>query len=169
MAASLAISALSAGAAHDAGRRQANQQSDALRDAAYLQGNDLQRQQSQQGAAAAEQMNEHAREAAGDMARAQTIAGEYGGGNSVDRGMAVLGMRAGEGLATIASNAGMADEQTRFDALASTRRTASQLASTQRPSNFGTALQIGGAAVNARAQYLSMTKPTVKPTVTPKP
>jgi len=163
MGVSLAITALSAATAQDSGRRQANQQSDALKDAAYLQGNDLQRQQSQEASAAADQMNAHAQEAHADMARAQAIAGEYGGGNTADRGLAVLGNQQGAELATVASNAGKVDEQTRFDNLSSNRRLSSQLASIQRPSAFGTTLTIGGAAVNAYAMNKSLSKP--KPTV----
>ncbi|NCT81909.1 MAG: hypothetical protein GXC94_02085 [Comamonadaceae bacterium] len=154
------VSTATAAKAHDDGRRTANMQTDALKEAAYLQGNDLQRQQSQEASAAADQMNQHAREAAGEMARASVIAGEYGGGATADRGLAVLGVQSGERLATIASNAGRADEQTRFDAYAGTRRAAGQLASIQRPSALGTGLQIGAGLMNAYAAKTSMSKPS---------
>lgn len=159
MAMSLAISAVTAAKAHDDGRRNANTQSDALKEAAYLEGNDLQRQQSQEASAAADQMNEHAQAASADMAHAQTIAGEYGGGNTIERGLAVLGAQQSGDLATVAANAGKVGEQTRFDALASNRRAASRLASIQRPSAFGTALTIGAAAVNSYATAKSLEKP----------
>lgn len=63
-----------------------------------------------------------------------------------------MGIQQGEQRATIAGNAGRLDEQTRFDAVASSRRT-------QRPSMLCTGLTIGGAAARTYGDFKTGQRP----------
>lgn len=151
-----AMASTSAVMGHRAQTKSAEAQGEALNEAQYLEQNDLQRQQSQQTAAISDQMNQHAREALREMSTAQAIAGEYGGGNTADRGMAVMGVQQGERLSTIGTNGALAQQQTGFDSIASKRRSLSQLKAIQKPSVLGTALTIGSAAVSSAGMAKSM-------------
>ena len=149
----LAIATVGALAGHDAMRQSANAQADGIKRQAELQQNDLARQSEQQREAAAAQMNEHARAAAKDTALFDVLTGEYGGGNSADRARATMGLQQDENLATIQGNARAAAGENSFASLAVQSQAQARLASIQRPSKLGTALQIGGAAAGAWSQH----------------
>jgi len=87
------------------------------------------------------------------MATLDAIAGEYGGGASVDRSRAVMGIQSSEELATIASNAKGKLNESAAAGYARNARAASQLRSIQRPSLAATGLQIGAAALDAYGRY----------------
>lgn len=146
---SLGISAASAVAAHQQQSGQAKNQQAAIEREARLQQADLVRQRDQQFDAANAEMNEHARQAMQEMAMFDVVAGEYGGGNSVDRARTVGDVQNGEQLATISHNASIASGESSFRSLSVREQALSRIGAIQRPSNLGTALQIGSAAVNA--------------------
>lgn len=158
LAISLALTAASGAASYDQGRSNANKQTDALNKQADLQANDLARARDQQSEAAAQQMNESARKAFHDTSLFDAVAGEYGGGNTADRTRTIGEIQQGEQLATIAGNARTAQSETSFQQLATLSQANSRMASIQRPSLFGTALQIGGAAVSAYGNYKAQTR-----------
>lgn len=153
MATSLAVSAISAGASYDSGRKSANQQADAIKTANDLQALDTAREQSQLAQEGAEQMNDAQRRSVAYMATLDAIAGEYGGGAYVDRRRAVMGIQSSEELATIASNAKSKLNESAAAGYARNARAASQLKSIQRPSLAATGLQIGAAALDAYGRY----------------
>lgn len=153
MAASLALSAVSAGASYDSGRKTANQQADAIKTANDLQALDTAREQSQLAQQGAEQTNDAERRSQAYLATLDAIAGEYGGGASVDRGRAVAGIQASEEMATIASNAKGKLNESSASAFARNVRTSAQLRAIQRPSLAATGLQIGGAALDAYNRF----------------
>lgn len=140
----LAISAASAVASHAAQNSAAKSSARGLRQAEDQQQMDLIRQADEQQEAAGQQMNEHARSAMRDAALFDTVAGEYGGGNTVDRAASVGGVQQGEQLATIGRSAELASQNNRNASLATTQRTNASLASVRMPSSVGLALQIGG-------------------------
>lgn len=145
MMASLAISAASAGVQYDTGRKTANTQADAIKRNDELQALDSARQQSQIAAQGAEDMNQAARAAHADLASLDAIAGEYGGGNSVDRARSVIGVQAGESAATVSANARGSLNESAAAAYAGHSRNLSQIGAIQRPSLALAGLQIGGA------------------------
>ena len=98
-------------------------------------------------------MNAAARKALQDAALFDVVAGEYGGGNSIDRARTIGNLQANETLATIAANARNAQSETGFRRLATLDQTQAKLAAINRPSVLGTALKIGGAAAGAYAQW----------------
>ena len=153
MATSLAVSAIGAGVSYDSGRKSANQQADAIKTANDLQALDTAREQSQLAQEGAEQMNDAQRRSVAHMATLDAIAGEYGGGASVDRSGAVMGIQSSEELATIASNAKSKLNESAAAGYARNARAASQLKSIQRPSLAATGLQIGAAALDAYGRY----------------
>lgn len=129
------------------GAVQQQEQADAteasMQRAAALKENDRRRQQDEAFQAATQETNELARQAQADMALFDTIAGEYGGGNTVDRARTVQGIQTAERYATVASNARSGFSQLGFEGLMNVERTRTQLNGIQRPSLAGTALQIG--------------------------
>ncbi|WP_157039642.1 virion core protein, T7 gp14 family [Aquincola tertiaricarbonis] len=133
-----------------------------IKTAAEQQQMDLERQNEQQRQAAAGEMNEHAQRLMKDNALFDVVTGEYGGGNTAERSRAVASVQGGEQMATLSSNAQSALQENSFAASAASTRANAQLASIQRPSLFGTALQIGGGAVNAYTGYLKYKAPAVK-------
>lgn len=149
----LAITAVSAAAAHDQQRRSSNIAQDNLDRQQDLEQNDLARQQVQIHEAATAEANEHARRASADMALFDAVAGEYGGGNSVNSNRAAMGIQQGEGLATIQRNASLQSSEAGFASLASRVRYQGASASIERPSWLQTGLKIGGAAATAYGQY----------------
>lgn len=153
MATSLAMSAIGTGVAFQQQSKAADAQAEAIEQERKLQQNDLARQQDQQTAAAADEMNEQARQALADTALFDVITGEYGGGNTANRGMAVMGVQQGEQMATIGSNAKLAASETGFRSYAVNSRSASQAANISRPSAFGTLLTIGAQATSTYASH----------------
>lgn len=143
---SLGLSAATAVTSYAGMSASAEGQGEAVKRASQLQQMDLERQAGQQREAAAQQVNEQARAAQRDAALFDVIAGEYGGGNTADRTAAVARVQQGENLATMGRNAELASQENRFASLATTSAANARLASIQRPSLIGTALQIGGAA-----------------------
>jgi ATPase subunit of ABC transporter with duplicated ATPase domains len=148
----LAIAAASAAATYSSQSRAANAQERSIRQAGDLQQMDLTRQRDQQGEAAAQEANEHARSAARDAALFETVAGEYGGGNTADRASSVADIRTQERLATVGRNAELASQENSMATLASRHNTNARLASIQQPSKVGAALSIAGAAAGAYQQ-----------------
>jgi hypothetical protein len=162
MMASLAISAATAGASYDSGRKTANTQSDAIKRNDELQAMDSARQQSQISAQGAEDMNQAARAAQSDMASLDAISGEYGGGNSVNRSRSVLGIQSSESAATVSGNAKNSLNESAASAYANHSRNYSQLGAIQRPSLAMAGLQIGGAALDSYDRYKTRTNKPVK-------
>jgi hypothetical protein len=146
----LGITAVSAAAAYEGARKNASAQADAVNKSAISTQMDIQRQADQQTEAAMQQMNEHARAAARDSALFSTITGEYGGGNTADRGAAVQGIQQDERLASLARNSDMASQELATASMANKDNANARLASIQQPSALGTALQIGGAYAKYR-------------------
>lgn len=138
----------------------AESQEDALRKSAELKENDRRRQQDEAFRSAQQETNELARQAQSDMALFDTLAGEYGGGNTVTRARTVAGIQDAERTATIASNARSGFSQLGFEGLMNRERTRTQLASIQRPSLAGTALQIGSAYYGGQARSPAKAAPT---------
>lgn len=162
--ASAVLAAGSAVAQHEQARNQGNKMADAAKRENELIQADLDRQASQQDAAARAEMNEANRKALRDTALFDVVAGEYGGGASVDRARTIGNLQSSENLATISANARNAQGETGFRRLASLGSTQSRLAAINRPSILGTALQIGGAGLNAYGGYkASQTKVPAAP------
>lgn len=159
---SLGVSTAAAGLSYVQGTSNAKTAASNIKTAAQQQQMDLERQNEQQRQAAAGQMNEHAQRLMKDNALFDVVTGEYGGGNTADRSRAVSGVQAGEQLATIAGNAQSALQENSFASTAASTRANAQLSSIQRPSIFGTALQIGAGAVNAYGGYLKYKAPATK-------
>jgi hypothetical protein len=148
---SIGLTAASGVAGYQMQSKAAKQQEASIRADEALQQNDLARQRDQQHEAAAAQMNEQARAAQREMALFDVVSGEYGGGNTDTRGRAVASLQDSEQLATLADNAQTAFGENSFASMASSSRAQSRIAGIQRPSAFGTALQIGAAGLNAYA------------------
>lgn len=151
--AGLALSAATTAAAYVQADENADRQQEALDKAEALNQMDLSRQRDQQAQAGAQQMNEAARQASKDMALFDVYAGEFGGGNSVDRAGTVKSVQNGEALATINQNIKTGMSENAFASAASVQQTNSRLASIQRPSAIGTTLQIGAQGLNAYSSY----------------
>ena len=150
---SLALATASAGAQYENTRKTASQTADNANRAAESAQADLNRQQQQTDAATAQQMNEAARKAQKDSALFDVVAGEYGGGNSVDRARTIGNLQTNENLATMTSNARTGAAENGFSQLATIAQAKARLAAINQPSMLGTALQIGGAATSAYAGY----------------
>lgn len=155
----LGLAAVSGAAQYEGQRKSASQQADGLRKQQLLEQNDLIRQQQQIDAATRQQMSEASKAALRDMDLFGVVAGEYGGGRSVDRIAAIGDVNRGEQLATIAANRDNSQVENRFQSLATATATNSRLSSIQRPSLIETGLRIGGAAVNARQSQLAAQRP----------
>jgi hypothetical protein len=156
LVASAAISAVGAGVQYEGQRKQASQAADNTRKEAARAQMDLQRQHDQQQVAVTADMNEAARKALHDAALFDAVAGEYGEGRSTDRARTVGGIQTGEHLATIAANGQTAQSETGLRGHSIGSMANERLASIGGPSLFGTALQIGGAAVGAYTNHLAV-------------
>lgn len=159
MAVSLALTAVGAGVTYKTQSDTAKAQSEAIEKERQLQQNDLVRQQDQQARQAAGEMNEAQRQSVADAAMFQVITGEYGGGNTANRGMAVMGVQQGEQMATIGSNAATVAGETGFRSLATNQLAASRANSISRPSAVGSLLTIGAAATGTYAENQRLTQP----------
>lgn len=143
---------------HQAGVRAAEKQGEALVKADALRQSDLERQLNQQQAQGAEEMNAAHRAALSDNATLDALAGEYGGGATVDRARAVGGLQQGETLATISANSRNGLAETGYTSISSRQNTLSQLRAIQAPSQVGTALAIASNGVNAYGQVQNFNK-----------
>ena len=153
--ASAVLAAGSAVAQHEQARSQGNKMADAAKRENELIQADLTRQADQQDAAARAELNAANRKAIHDAALFDVVAGEYGDGNSVGRARTIGNVQANENLSTIAANARTAQSETGFRRLSTLDTAQAKLAAINRPSVLGTALQIGGAGLNAYAGYKS--------------
>lgn len=138
---------------HEAQVDMAEKQGQAIAEANALQQMDLARQRDQQLAQATDQTNEAHRQALADMATLDAIAGEFGGGNTANRGRAVLGVQQGETLATIGTNALNGLTETAFASRAAYRNASSQIRSIRAPSQLEGLLTIGSAALSSYNNY----------------
>jgi len=148
----LAITAVSAAVSYQQQGQAAKRQSENIQRTNDLQQMDLARQHQQQTEAEAEQMNQANRQATQSKALFDAVAGEYGGGNTVDRTESIANVQANENLATMKRNADNASNENSFAQLATTSQANAKLSTINTPSLLGTALQIGGATANAYAQ-----------------
>ncbi len=139
--------------AHEAQVEGAEAQSEALAKQEDLRQMDIERQASEQREIATQEMNAANRAAIADMATFDTIAGEYGGGNSTSRERAVMAVQRDETLATISSNGRRGMAEIGYAAQASRNNTLSQIGAIRGPSQVGTLLSIGGQAVGAYGNY----------------
>ena len=142
----LGVAALMAYDSHEQGVDNAERQGEALAKEHDLKQSDLRRQQQQQYDAQAAEQNAAARQAARDAALFDVVAGEYGGGNSVDRARAVSQINVDETIATIGRNGSTAREETLFRSIATQKSSLSQIGTLKGPSRLGTALKLGAAA-----------------------
>lgn len=149
----MAITAMSAGAAYENGRKTANGQADAIKRADELQAMDTVRQQSQIAAQGAEATHKSVQAAQASLASFDAIAGEYGSGNSVDRSRSTLGIQSSEATATVQGNAVAALNESAVSAYANRSRNLSQLGAISRPSVMLAGLQIGGAALEGYDRF----------------
>lgn len=157
--ATLAITAASAAAQYEQASDAADDQEQAnrnTREALQKQRDgermDSERMQQQAHEEAAGEANAHAMDALKDMAAFDAIAGENGGGVTSQRASAALGIRQGQDLATISSNAQKRQAEIGFGDFASTNRQAASMAaipSVRRPSLMQAGLTIAGAGVTA--------------------
>lgn len=147
LAALAVLQVAQAGASYEAQRQTASAQADSIRRASASAQTDLQRQQSQIDAQAAQQINAQARQAQKDMALFDVVTGEFGGGGSATRARTVAEVQRGENLSTIATNRDNAQMESHFASLATADRANSQLASIHQPSLFETGLDIASAAL----------------------
>lgn len=145
----LVIAAASAAHAHETTRRTANITKDGLKREEDLQQADLARQRDQQFAADAAETNAHAKQAAKESALFDVVAGEYGGGNSVDRARTIGSINTGEQLATLANNSQTGMRENSFRSFSLAEQATSRLNSIQMPSKVGTGLQIVSAGISA--------------------
>lgn len=139
--------------AHEGQVQAAESQSEALAKQEDLRQMDIERQASEQREIASQEMNAANRQAIADMATFDTIAGEYGGGNSTSRERAVMAVQRDETLATINSNGRRGMAEIGYAARASRNNALSQIGSIQGPSQVGTLLSIGSAAVGGYNNY----------------
>ncbi len=154
----LAVAVASAVVGYTENRQTAKRQDNAVRTNAEMEQMDLNRQADQMNEAARGQMNTAARKATHDQALFDVVAGEYGGGNSVDRARTIGDIQSNENLSTIALNSQNSASENGFAQLATTTQANAKLAAINQPSGWGTALQIGGAATKAYAAYLPTTE-----------
>lgn len=124
---------------------QASKQARAVEKASQQRENDRKRQQDEAFRQGTAQVNEESRRAREDMALFDTLAGEFGGGRSVDRVRTIANVQNSERMATLGNNSRLQLAQIGFDGLANEARTNSQLAAIDRPSVLGSALTIGNA------------------------
>jgi hypothetical protein len=162
MIASFAMAATGAVVSHQNASAQAKQTEAAIKKEESLQQADLMRQRDQQYAASAAEMNEHARTAMKEAALFDVVTGEYGGGTTTDRAATIGRMQNNEQLATMQSNASTAAGENSFRSNSIREMALSRIGSIQRPSNLGTALQIGAAAANSYAGYKTANTPKKK-------
>lgn len=144
-----ALTVASTYASHEAQVQAAEGQSEALAKQEDLRQMDIERQAAEQREVATQEMNAANRAALADMATFDTIAGEYGGGNSTSRERNVMGVQRDETLATISSNARRGMAEIGYAARASRNNALSQIGAIRGPSQIGTLLSIGAAGVGA--------------------
>lgn len=121
------------------------------RDGERMDSERMQQQAQEEAAAAA---NAHAMDAYKDMAAFDAIAGENGGGVTSQRASAALGIRQGQDLATINSNAQKRQAEIGFGDFASSNRQKASMAaipSVKQPSLLAAGLTIAGAGLSAQA------------------
>jgi hypothetical protein len=155
----IGLAIVSAAAQYDMQRKAANAQADAVNKAATQEQMNLAIQQGQQGEAAAQQVNEHARAAQRDAATMAAISGEYGGGNTTDRLATVQGIQQDERLATIQRNVQFEAQNSSLASMSIESNKNARLASIQQPSKVAAALQIGGAMATSYAKYTANQTP----------
>lgn len=139
--------------AHEGQVQAAEGQSDALAKQEDLRQMDIARQASEQREVAAQEMSAANRQAIADMATFDTIAGEYGAGNTTSRARNVMGVQRDETLATIGSNGRRGMAEIGYAAQASRNNTLSQIGSIRGPSQVGTLLSIGSQVAGAYGSY----------------
>ncbi len=139
--------------AHEGQVQAAEGQSEALAKQEDLRQMDIERQASEQREIASQEMNTANRQAIADMATFDTIAGEYGGGNTTSRERNVMGVQRDENLATIGSNGRRGMAEIGYAAQASRNNTLSQIGAIKGPSQIGTLLSIGGQVAGAYGSY----------------
>ena len=138
-----------AGAAvgHIAGVQAAEAQGRAVADQAAAQQEAISARTAELVRQQANEANKLSRQTMAEAATFDTIAAEFGGGQTAARMGAVLDVKAGEDIATLAGNHKAQLSQLGRESNAVASRAKSQLASIDKPSILGTALKIGGAAM----------------------
>lgn len=169
MIASAVASAASAAQAHQAQKAQANYTNKAnaiaekqIETEADMQRMDAERQRSQETQQAASEVNAYQLDAMRDRSSMETLLGETGGGGTADRRLTTLGVRQGQDLATMASNATHRQSELGFQesaGLASTRSKVTQLRPGVAPSKAGLALDIAGIALTTAGRYNTVNNP----------
>lgn len=139
---------------------QASKQERALQKQADSRENDRRRQQDEAWRNATFETNELAKQAQSDMALFGVISGEYGGGNTVGRSMAVRQVQAGQNQAISIGNAQQGFTQLGFQGLSDVSQINSRMAAIDRPSLLGTALSIGNAYYSGQQRTNPSNKPS---------
>lgn len=132
-----------------------------LREKQELDAMDASRARSQQWEQDAAETNQYAMEHRKAYATLDALVGEGAGGNTASRKLTTLGIKEGQDLATLAANSTRARSEISLGESGRAASTNNQIASirdVRRPSPLGAALQIGGAAVNAKQQYNKLPK-----------
>lgn len=140
----MAISAATTISQHNAQMDAAKNQQDALDLNNRVTHMDLQRQATQQAEQAAGENNAYAAAARRDMATLDAFNGEYGGGNTGNRAVAVMGVQQGQDFATIGSNAMKKQGEISLASTASNLSTSQGIAAINKPSMTGSLLTIAG-------------------------
>lgn len=108
---------------------------------------DIARQRQQEHEAAAAEANAYAAEARREQGEVDALLGEGFAGNSGDRRTAALGIRQGQDMATLTSNASRVQSELGYASMAASNSARQKMASLRpadHPSKFGTALTIAG-------------------------
>jgi hypothetical protein len=151
--------------AQDAANRETERQLIAEQGRAVMDG---ERQAQQQYETAAAETNAYGMEVVKARGAYDALIGEGFGGNSGDRKLATMGIRQGQDLATIASNARKSAAEVQMGTANSVNATGQKFASLRpgdRPSALGAVLQLGGAAIDYKTSMNKINK-EAKPKVT---
>lgn len=161
-AASAYVSHQSAENAADAQDAQNQLTTNILKQNESLEQMDLARQRQQEYEASAAEANSYAANARKEMGALDAILGEGFAGNSGNRQLTTVGMKHGEGFATLASNANKVQAELGFASSAASNARNQKIASLRapdRPSKFGTALTIAGHGLTYAKTMSSLREP----------
>lgn len=168
MAASFAISAVSAGVQYRQGNRAAKQQAEDIRKSAELQNIQTAQVYEQQNQASMEETSQRHVQWLQELGRLRTVGAESGLMGATEQRLENEASAAAErDIATIEANRLKGTQQTASTGVAQSRQATADLNSIRRPSLIGTGLQIAGAAVGAARAYSQAEKGRVTPTQAP--
>lgn len=121
---------------------------------------DLARQRQQEYEASAAEANAYSRSAQKELGELDALLGEGFAGNTASRQLTTVGMKHGEGFATLASNSNKVQQELGFASSAASNARNQRIASLRdadRPSKAGTLLTIAGHGMQAYGHYKTTT------------